>query len=54
MSLFVHLDMNNFYASVECQNDPSLAGKPVAVAGSPEKRRGVELAKNEIAKLFDV
>lgn len=54
MSLFVHLDMNNFYASVECQNDPSLAGKPVAVAGSPEKRHGVVLAKNEIAKKFGV
>lgn len=54
MSLFVHLDMNNFYASVECQMDPSLAGKPVAVAGSPEKRHGVVLAKNEIAKKFGV
>ena len=54
MRLFVHLDMNNFYASVECLMDPSLAGKPVAVAGSPEKRHGVVLAKNEIAKKYGV
>lgn len=54
MSLFIHLDMNNFYASVECQLNPSLRDKPVAVAGSPEKRHGVVLAKNEIAKKFGV
>ena len=54
MKLFVHVDMNNFYASVECQMNPSLADKPVAVAGSPEKRHGVVLAKNEIAKKFGV
>ena len=54
MSLFVHVDMNNFYASVECLLDPSLADKPVAVAGSPEKRHGVVLAKNEIAKKYGV
>lgn len=54
MSLFVHIDMNNFYASVECRVNPSIADKPVAVAGSPEKRHGVVLAKNEIAKKLGV
>ena len=54
MGVFLHIDMNNFYASVECLCDPSLRARPVAVAGSPEKRHGVVLAKNEIAKAFGV
>ena len=51
---FLHLDMNNFYASVECRERPDLDGLPVAVAGSPEKRHGVVLAKNQIAKGYGV
>ena len=50
----LHCDMNNFYASVECRRDPSLRGKPVAVCGSVEERRGIVLAKNERAKGFGV
>lgn len=53
-SLYLHLDMNNFYASVECAERPELRGLPVAVAGDPEKRHGVVLAKNQIAKKFGV
>ena len=52
--LILHLDLNNFYASVECLKDPSVRDKPVAVAGSPDKRHGVVLAKNEIAKKLGV
>ena len=48
--LILHSDLNNFYASVECALDPSLKDVPVAVAGNPEKRHGVVLAKNTIAK----
>ena len=51
---FLHLDMNNFYASVECRERPDLDGLPVAVAGSPEKRHGVVLAKNQIAEGYGV
>ncbi len=36
-----HVDMNSFYASVEMTFDPRLKGKPVAIAGNPEERRGV-------------
>ncbi len=33
--------MNSFYASVEMAHDPSLKGKPLAIAGNPEERRGI-------------
>src|SRR5690554_7531802 len=36
-----HLDMNCFYASVEMAYDPKLKGKPLAVAGNPEERKGI-------------
>ena len=46
----LHSDVNNFFASVECSTNPDLYGKPVAVTGNPQKRTGIILAKNEIAK----
>ncbi len=48
--LILHSDLNNFYASVECAINPELRGIPLAVAGNPERRHGVVLAKNAIAK----
>lgn len=48
--VILHSDLNNFYASVECLYNPSLRGKPVAVAGDPEARHGIVLAKNYAAK----
>lgn len=48
--LILHCDLNNFYASVECVLNPALKDIPLAVSGNPEKRHGVILAKNEIAK----
>lgn len=48
--IILHCDVNNFFASVECADKPELKDKPVAVAGNPEKRTGIILAKNEIAK----
>ncbi len=48
--VILHSDVNNFFASVEVARNPSLASLPVAVTGNPEKRNGIILAKNEIAK----
>lgn len=50
----LHCDMNNFYASVECMLDKSLRDKPVAVCGVQSDRHGIVLAKNYLAKDFDV
>ena len=49
-SVIFHCDCNAFYASVEALDNPALREVPVAVAGSPESRRGIVLAKNEQAK----
>ena len=46
----LHVDMNSFYASVECQRNPSIRDKPVAVCGDPEGRHGIVLTANYIAK----
>ena len=50
MKTILHCDANNFYASVECIGRPDLQGVPVAVCGDPQKRHGIILAKNNIAK----
>ncbi len=39
--LIFHLDLNSFFASVEVAHDDRLKGKPVAIAGNPEERRGI-------------
>ena len=54
MKTILHSDVNNFFASVECATREDLKDKPVAVTGNPEKRNGIILAKNEIAKKFGV
>ncbi|MDR1962059.1 MAG: DNA polymerase IV [Gracilibacteraceae bacterium] len=48
--VILHVDMNAFFASVEALFHPETAGKAMAVAGDPENRRGIILAKNELAK----
>lgn len=52
--VILHSDLNNFYASVECMENPEIKGKPVAVSGNPENRHGIVLAKNMIAKRMGV
>lgn len=52
--VILHCDMNGFYASVEGLEHPELQDKPFAVCGDPESRRGIILAKNEIAKQYGV
>lgn len=50
----LHVDLNNFYASVECLYHPELRGKAVAVSGDIENRHGIILAKNQLAKAAGV
>lgn len=46
----IHIDMDCFYAAIEMREDPSLAGKPVAVGGS--SRRGVLTTANYEARKY--
>ncbi len=50
----LHCDLNNFFASVEMVKNPDLKDKAIAVCGSVKDRRGIVLAKNELAKSFGV
>ena len=52
--LIFHCDCNNFFASCECLERPELRDVPMAVAGDPEERVGVVVAKNELAKKYGV
>ena len=52
--VILHVDMNNFFASVECADRPELWSQPVSVAGDVEARHGIILAKNQVAKTFGV
>lgn len=52
--MILHCDCNSYYASVETILRPELAQIPMAVAGDPENRHGIILAKNEKAKTFQV
>ncbi|MEI7884168.1 MAG: DNA polymerase IV [Clostridia bacterium] len=50
----LHCDCNGFYASVECILNPLLVDVPMAVAGNPDSRHGIILAKNELAKKYGI
>ncbi|MBQ6937044.1 MAG: DNA polymerase IV [Clostridia bacterium] len=50
----LHCDCNGFFASVECALNPSLKDVPMAVGGSQEARHGIILAKNELAKKYNI
>lgn len=48
--IIFHVDMNSFYASVEIANDPMLKGKPIAIAGRVEDRRGIVVTSSYEAR----
>lgn len=48
--VILHSDINACYASIELLYRPELRGRPMAVAGDPESRHGIVLAKEELAK----
>ena len=50
----LHVDLNNFFASVECKYRPELKDGYMAVCGSIEDRHGIVLAKNQKAKQIGV
>ena len=50
MRKILHIDLNNFYASVECLENPLIKDKIVVVCGDAKNRHGVVLAKNQKAK----
>ena len=54
MRTVLHCDCNGFYASVECIANPELKEVPMAVCGNPENRHGIILAKNELAKRYNI
>lgn len=49
-----HIDLDSFYASVECLYNPSLRNVPMAVGGDSEQRHGIILAKNQLAKKYNI
>lgn len=52
--VILHVDMNSFYASVEMAYNPELKGKPLAIAGNPEERRGIIVTCSYEARRFGI
>lgn len=50
----LHCDANSFFASCETIAHPEYALVPMAVCGSVEDRHGIVLAKNELAKKYNI
>ena len=48
--VILHSDCNCFYAAVEMLHHPEFEGQPLAVGGDPEKRHGIVLTANYMAK----
>lgn len=48
--VILHCDLNSFFASASCLSRPDLKDVPVAVCGDVERRHGIILAKNQLAK----
>lgn len=54
MRVILHSDLNSFYSSVELLHRPQYRGVPFAVGGDEEARHGIVLAKNDLAKKFNI
>ncbi|WAA11228.1 DNA polymerase IV [Fervidibacillus albus] len=52
--IIFHVDMNSFYASVEMAQNPTLKGKPLAICGNPEERRGIIVTCSYEARKYGV
>lgn len=48
--VILHADLNNFYASAALLHNPHLKDKYFVVGGDQDKRHGIVLAKNDLAK----
>ena len=48
--IILHVDMDNYFATVEEKYKPSLKKIPFAVCGNPEMRHNIVMAKNGLAK----
>lgn len=49
-----HVDMNSFYASVEVAHNPILKGRPVAIAGNPQERKGIIVTSSYEARAHGI
>ncbi len=52
--VILHVDMNCFFASVEIAHDPSLQGKPLAVAGNEKERKGIIITCSYEAREYGI
>lgn len=48
--IIIHADKDDFYASVEIRDDPSLAGKPLIIGTLPTERGAVVTCSYEAGK----
>lgn len=52
--VILHVDMNCFFASVEIAHDPSLEGKPLAIAGNEKERKGIIITCSYEAREYGI
>lgn len=52
--MILHSDINHCYAQIEEMKYPMLRKIPMAIGGFEEKRHGIILAKNDIAKQYQI
>ena len=50
----IHADLNHCYAQIEEMKEPWLRKIPMAVGGDEDKRHGIILAKNDLAKKYGI